>query len=388
MKSNTPFGNEIALYLCLFLLGLQLACKASTVTVQPPSQSLTQLLPQYQLKFEQNHQDWLQTTYGNNIIAHGVISDPTILYEDGLYRMWFTAALHPYTDEQVLGTAYAESEDGLIWRPRIDSVTGEPLLVLHPTPGGWDASGVETPFVLKQPTGQYLLYYTGTLPPEGSNSWAIGLATSNDGITWNKVGDSPVMEGLGGWEGPFFDETAADWPKIGGVSEPSVLFNNYQNLYQMWYSALGYKESKLAFRMGYATSVDGIIWQHHPEPVLEPDVGGWDSAVVSHVNVVYEQGLGYHLFYFGTSEELYRYAEENGAAMIPGSIGHAFSFDGLGWKKDSNPVLSIVPETWEAWMIGGPSALIQDNQVKLWYFGSAEYDTFEFHIGFATARLP
>ena len=81
-------------------------------------------------------------------------------------------------------------------------------------------------------------------------------------------------------------------------------------------------------------------------------------------------------------------AEQNGAAMIPGSIGHAYSEDGLSWERDANPVLSMVPDSWEAWMVGGPSALIQEDQVKLWYFGSAVYNTYEFHLGFATAKLP
>lgn len=172
---------------------------------------------------------------------------------------------------------------------------------------------------------------------------------------------------------------------VGGI----VLLNTEQNLYQMWYSALGIKASKIAFRVGYATSVDGLTWARSAGPVLEPDQeGAWDSAVVSHANVVHAPSSGYHLFYFGTSEENHQHAEQNGAAMIPGSIGHAFSEDGLSWEKDANPVLSTVPNSWEAWMVGGPSALIQDNQVKLWYFGSAVHSTYEFHLGFATSKLP
>jgi predicted GH43/DUF377 family glycosyl hydrolase len=387
--STNPLSLRTIFALSLLLVSVTLACRFGAVAVQPPSQSASRLQPQYRLAFERSAQGWLRRADGKNLIEHGVISDPTILYEDGSYRMWFTAAVNPYTDEQELGTAYAESEDGLTWRPRIDPATGEPLLVLRPTPGGWDAAGVETPYVLKNPEGVYLLYYTGTLPPEGSNSWAIGLARSEDGLTWTKVGDKPILEGRGEWEGPFFEGSDENRQQIGDVLEPSILFDDEQNLYRMWYSAMGFKASRLAFRVGYATSPDGLAWERLAGPVLEPDrAGAWDSAAVSHVNVVHAPRSGYHLFYFGASEENYQYAEQNGAAMIPGSIGHAFSPDGISWEKDANPVLSTVPDTWEAWMVGGLSALIQEDQIKLWYFGSAQHDTFEFHLGLATAQLP
>ena len=38
-------------------------------------------------------------------------------------------------------------------------------------------------------------------------------------------------------------------------------------------------------------------------------------------------------------------------------------------------------------MVGGPSALVEKGQVKLWYFASGRRDTYEFHIGLATARI-
>jgi hypothetical protein len=132
------------------LLATLLACQLGDVSVQPPAQSSSQLPLQHRLTFKRSP-DWLQTANGQNLIAHGVISDPSILYENGRYRMWFTAALHPYTNAQELGMAYAESQDGQVWQPHVNPETGEPLLLLRPTPGGWDAEGVETPSVIKTP---------------------------------------------------------------------------------------------------------------------------------------------------------------------------------------------------------------------------------------------
>jgi predicted GH43/DUF377 family glycosyl hydrolase len=297
--------------------------------------------------------------------------------------MWFTAARRPYTDEQELGTAYAESSDGRVWRPRYEAGSEELALLLRPTPGGWDEGGVETPNVVRRPDGSYLLYYTGTLAKD-SNRWAIGAATSPDGIAWTKVGDGPVLEGAGDWEGPFQDGQT----QVGGVLEPSVVYRPDAGRYQMWYSGLGDRGGSIAFRLGYAESRDGISWTRRSEPVLESQPGAWDSAVVSHGDVLYLPGVGYHLFYFGASTENYQMAEANGAAMIPGSIGHAYSSDGLRWEKDANPVLTVVPDTWEAWMVGGPSALARDGGIWLWYFASGAHNTFEFHMGLVTGNAP
>jgi predicted GH43/DUF377 family glycosyl hydrolase len=325
----------------------------------------------------------LRTAAGGNLVANSVISDPTILFDGGRYRMWFTAARKPYTSSQVVGIAYAESTDGLVWVPRLDS-TGEPLLVLNPTPGGWDAGGIETASVVKTPDGKFLLYYSGILAP-GANRWAIGMATSNDGITWTKTGNAPVLQGRGGWEGPYTEGGVT----VGGTSEPSVLYDPVQKLYKMWYSALGVQSSRMGFRVGYAISSDGRNWSAQPNPVVDVgSAGKWDDTVVSHVNVVYDAASGYHMFYFGTSGSKYEAAEKIKAAMIPGAIGYARSPDGIEWTRQAAPVLSVVPSTWEAWTVGGPSALIQDGQIKLFYFASAASNAYSFRMGLATAAIP
>ena len=359
-------------------------CDSNEVTYDPPVRSTTQLAPNLNLNFQKQGQ--MKAPGGGNVVSHDVLSDPTILFDNGKYRMWFTAAIKPFTDEQEMGIAYAESDDGLEWTPRLDPDTKEPELLLRPTPGAWDEGGIETPSVVKNADGKYFLFYSGDVPPRGSHSWSIGLATSDDGITWTKVGTTPVMDGRQGWEGPFFEGSGRRKRRVGGVCEPSVLYNAELGQFQMWYSALGSKNEKIAFRMGYATSTDGITWDARPEPVFEPDVdGSWDDSVISHLSVVFDPPTGYHLFYFGGSAKGYQMAEKNGAAMVPGAIGHAFSPDGISWQRDANPVLNVEPGTWEAWMVGGPTALVENDQVKLWYFGASVYNKYSFHIGLAIA---
>jgi predicted GH43/DUF377 family glycosyl hydrolase len=328
----------------------------------------------------------LRTASGGNLVPTNLMSDPSVIFENGKYRMWFTTVAYPYTANQQAGISYAESLDGVVWQTRMEASTRQPQLVLSPTPGGWDSGGVETPAVVKAPDGKYLLYYSGVLPPAGSHKWAIGMASSIDGITWTKVGTAPILQGRGGWEGPYTTGSVT----VGGVAEPSVVYDPVQKLYKMWYSGTGVQNDMMAFRIGYAISSDGRNWSAQPSPVLNvSSLGKWDDLVVSHVNVAYDSPSStYHMFYFGTSAQKYSSAEAMNAAMVPGSIGHATSRDGVTWTRSSGPVLQTVANTWEGWMIGGPCAVIVNDSFKLFYFGSQVYNSYSLSMGLATAAIP
>ena len=325
------------------------------------------------------------TASGVNLSSSDVVSDPNVIFDNGLYRVWYTSVNGAYTEQQVMGITYAESTDGIIWSPRLNPATGEPTLMLTPTAGRWDARGVETASVVKTPNGKYWMYYSGDLST-GRNTWAIGLAQSNDGITWTKVGTGPVLSGRGAWEGPFIDGVE----RTGGVCEPAVIYDAARGIFRMWYAALGYRFGVLAYRVGYATSVDGISWTARSTPVLEPGAGAaWNNLVVSQVNVVQDPKTGFfHLFFFGASGDDYVQSAELGAASASGHIGYAFSKDGIVWQQASVPALSPVPSTWEQWTVAGPSALIQSGVIKLWYHASSSYDTYAGHFGLATAQIP
>lgn len=322
---------------------------------------------------------------GINLSSNEVVSDPAVIYDNGRYKMWYTTVNGAYTEQQVMGIAYAESVDGKVWTPRLNSQTGEPLLVLQPTPSRWDSKGVETASVFRTPNGKYWMYYSGDLS-SGSNTWAIGLAQSNDGITWTKVGTGPVLRGRGTWEGPFADGAEM----TGGVCEPSVIYDASKGIFRMWYAALGPRNGVLAYRLGYATSVDGINWTARSTPVLEPGTGGaWDNLVISQVSVAKDPKTGrLHLFYFGASGDDYLNSERLGAATIAGDIGYAVSSDGISWQRAAVPVISPEPSTWESWTVAGPSAVIQNDTLQLWYHATDSYYTYSGHFGLATAPIP
>ncbi len=311
------------------------------------------------------------------------LSDPWVVADAGRYKMWFTLVTEPYTPRQQIGVAYTESADGVRWQTPTS-------LVLAPTPDGWDARNVETPSVVKTPEGKWHLYYTATLPDAG-NHFAIGLATSDDGLTWRKHGQAPVFTPEQGWELP----AGAGEDSAGGVLEPCVLYDSTGKVFRMWYAGLGQRDEVFAYRTGYAESADGVRWNRRAEPVMEPGApGAWDDAIVSHQHVMIDPQGVFHLFYFGSSakgEQSCR--QRGGCALTPGAIGHAASVNGIHWQRDSqNPILAPKGGTWEAWSIGGPSALWENGRIRLWYFGSGSHDRFEARIGGAAgsalAQMP
>lgn len=318
-----------------------------------------------------------------------IVGDPTVIYDQDTFRMWYTAA-----DGRVNadgggngGIAYAESKDGLewdVWR-KSDSPAGLIDLVLTGSRGGWDEPGVETASVLRVPSGGYRMYYSGNRPPEGSNHYSIGLANSDDGIHWKKYGNGPIFEPKNSWELPTCLRTSD--PRScsnGGVLEPSVIYDAREKLYKMWYAALGTKDDFLTFRIGYATSSDGIQWRRLPDPILDRGPSGaWNDYLVSHVNVIPDPRSGYHLFYFGA--KLSDYCE--GCVMQYGHIGHAYSTDGILWEHDpQNPIVSPGRHSWDEWTVGGPSVLVKDNELLLWFFTNKNRDSIaESNLGLAKA---
>jgi hypothetical protein len=304
---------------------------------------------------------------GKHLSPLQIAADPSVMFDGGRYRMWFTTG----DSQKRTGIAHAESTDGVRWSVwRRPDGPQDPIvdLVLTSRTSDWDSPGIENAFVLRAPSGEYRMYYTGHRPPEGSNAYAIGLATSTDGLRWQRWGTGPVFDAVNSWERPTCKNPADPLScRDGGPLEPSVIYDAKEQRYKMWYAAVGTK-GFLSFRIGYATSPDGFAWTRRPNPVLDTGPkGGWDEVWVSQVNVVADPVRGYHLFYFGTAVAEYC----DNCEMQRGSIGHAYSTDGVTWTRNtSNPLLSPRAGQWDRWAVGGPSASFDGNALRLWYFGN------------------
>ncbi len=301
----------------------------------------------------------------------GVVSDPMIIASDGGYRMWFTATDWADDDpifdggESELGIAYATSSDGLEWSDADYAPQPGRQITLQLKPQGWDAEGVETASVVARPNGGFLLFYTGDRPPNGLN-YSIGIATSDDGTNWLKP-TAPSFVAKNDWEMPVCTDPPQCSSMFGGILEPTVVFDPEMGAYRLWYAALGVLEGRLGYRMGYATSTDGVNWERSPQPVFEPgESGTWDDEIVSHFNVIKDSTGLLHLFYFGSSVA----QSCTDCAFTPGSIGYATSKDGIVWTRHpGNPVIRAGGPN-EPYMVGGPMAVFEGGNLRLWFFDS------------------
>src|SRR3989344_372229 len=354
--------------------------KEESTGVPSQQSSGTEALCPFPSSWSYVYDNSLRTSTGDNLSPWNIAADPTLLHDQNKFRMWYTAA----DGRGNGGIALAESNDGITWNvwKENNSPVGVIDLVLTGTSRSWDEPGVETASVIRTPSGEYRMYYTGNRPPEGSNHYSIGLATSNDGIYWTKYGKGPIFEPENGWELPTC--TSPNNPRScsnGGVLEPSVIYDSKEKIYKMWYAAVGTKDNLLTFSIGYATSVDGIQWNRMPEPVLERGKDGtWREALGSHASVIYDSQSGYHLFYVGV--KLSEYCDN--CALQRGNIGHAYSADGKQWQlNERNPILSPRKNKWDEWNIGGPAVIARGGELSLWYFGNKKRESIESGIGFA-----
>ena len=134
-----------------------------------------------------------------------------------------------------------------------------PVLTAGPR-GAWDERGVGDPFIVNT-AGKSYMYFLGQ---DRARRQRLGVAESNDGITWTKSLANPILE-LGA--PAAFDEY--------GLGEPAV----WPQFGKWWMLYTG-RDKKEWRRTGLAVSTDGIKWERVGEKALL-DVGeGWNARVV------------------------------------------------------------------------------------------------------------
>jgi predicted GH43/DUF377 family glycosyl hydrolase len=202
------------------------------------------------------------------------------------------------------------------------------------------------PFVMKDGNIYKMWYGTN----QDGTKTQIGYAESYDGIKWTHH-PTPVLRI--GPEGAWDDED---------VETPTVV--KYNGIYHLWYCARGsLNESEDAFpentyRIGHATSPDGIHWTKDPNNPVIP-LGkiyiDWDWACTAEPTVVVEDGT-FKMWYLGG--DVYK-----GKFRL--RVGYATSKDGSNWTKhQENPVLNSPEKNRQ---LATPSVLHCEKGYILWF---------------------
>jgi len=218
------------------------------------------------------------------------------------------------------------------------------------------------------------LYYTGhgTIG-EGLQSFrGIGLAVSDDLITWKKQSPEPVLRGDG------FDR----WPENHGIAGGGSLIEIPQPdgriLYRMYYTlAVGYPDKSLLVNQAkysvVADSWDGINWFDR-RVVLEPRLDAPYENAATIGLTVWKEGTIWRALYAGIGTQFGAY-----------SICEAESVDGLNWHRGSpgeNLALAPRGNGWESKMTTYPHLIEEPEQLRMFYCGNGYGTT---GIGIATA---
>jgi hypothetical protein len=185
---------------------------------------------------------------------------------------------------------------------------------------------------------------------------AIGLAISRDeGFSFRRQGYGPVL--------------------AASVHEPNLVGDGFvkviDGVFHMWYIfGTGWKryDSQSApdrtYKIGHATSPDGVRWRKEEARQIISDVLGLDESQA--LPTVIEIDGTYHMFFCYRQSHDFRSNRERGYR-----IGHAHSSDLVNWRRDdSNPRLDVSPGDWDGDMLCYPHVFECDGSVYLLYNGN------------------
>lgn len=192
---------------------------------------------------------------------------------------------------------------------------------------------------------------------------------------WTKDPGNPILirGSIGSWDD-------------GHLWYPYVIFDN--SIYHMWYSGNDNDNSDNGnWRIGYATSEDGIQWTKYSEnPVLDlGPAGSWDDRHIFSGPVLV-MGDTLKMWYVGYDGTILR-------------AGLAISTNGINWTKYNDPATSTAPYTdsdpvlqpgaagsWDDTNAYLNSVMYDGGIYKGWYYGTDGPDLYSGRIGYATSE--
>lgn len=282
--------------------------------------------------FNPKEQDWIS--------SHAQV--PTVLVQENHIRVYFAA----------------RDDDGKSYPTFIDVDKEDPTQVVYQhkkailtrgKPGTFDDDGVMPGYVLAK-ENKIFMYYSGwnakvSTPYHNST----GLAVSTDGIHFERVFEGPVMDRtptepyLAVTPSVLFEDTiwkvwyisGIRWDLVDGKYEPVYVIKYATSvdgihwdrppeicitqaheqeafshptvikdggLYHMWYcfrDSCDYRGGKGSYRIGYATSSNGIKWDRKDQlAAIDVSQSGWDSEMICYPYVI-QIGTERYMFYNG-----------------------------------------------------------------------------------------
>ncbi len=204
----------------------------------------------------------------------------------------------------------------------------------------------------------YQMWYSG----RDFNHSEIGYANSSDGLYWKRYIFNPVLT----------KGKKDQWDYL-SVNRPSVIYDDNDKLYKMWYTGYRKKGKVSESNIGYAESLDGIKWKRHENPVINiTEI--WEGTNIQCPNVIYDD-----------DDKLYKMWFSGGEFFEPDQIGYAYSRDGKNWTKYSkNPIFYPSKNWWESKKIGS-FQVVKINETFYSFYNAFDKDMIS-RIGMAKSK--
>jgi hypothetical protein len=221
---------------------------------------------------------------GTEVSEDGNVCEPNVIYESGaqilsgtVFKMWYTGG---WTAPNTPKLHYAESADGITW----SKYSSNPIL-----------TDIRCTKVIKIGAVYYL--YAAKLDLS-----AIDLYTSFDGLSFTLDTANILIKGTG-----------IEWDS-GGISNMDVIIES--GTWYMYYEAF---KAGTEYRIGYATSPDGVVWTKQTSPIIN------GSASVSGPNL-HKIGANYYMWLHGNVADI----------SLPTDLYYRYkSTDLITWIKDT-----------------------------------------------------
>lgn len=291
-------------------------------------------------------------------------SPQTLIFDDFVRIYFSTRSVDPANGKYLSHIAFVDMKKNLKDVIRVSDKTVIPLGGL----GCFDEHGIFPMNVMRY--GDAIYGYTCGWNRRVSVSveTSVGLAISSDGgLTFQRRGDGPVLSA--------------------SLHEPCLVGDGFVKviggMFHMWYIfGVGWKKySEQAapdriYKIGHATSKDGIEWVKEEARHIIPDRLGPDESQA--LPTVIGIGKRHHMFF--CYRESFDFRKTTGRGY---RIGHAWSDDLMNWTRDDdNPLLEGTPGEWDSDMQCYPHVFECNCKVYLLYNGN-EFGRY----GFGLAEL-
>lgn len=259
-----------------------------------------------------------------------VVYEPTVLYEDGRFRMWYTGGC------VTAGIGYASSQDGIHW----EKYSGNPLV-------GKGRNGIRSASQnnLVRYNGIYYLFFVNG-GGEGAKLW---VATSTDGIDFH-IASEPVL-------------TPSGWAR--GIANSFIFVKDgrwhliFESIVQDGTWRIGTAEGSSPYHFDAA---DG-------GPMQALSIGGMYGGPW-----LQQRGGTFRLFYHAARVK-----------NLPTDIYSATSSDLIHWVPDSKPILKHRYFGWEFDQVADPSVVDVGSKEFLFYDGDDNREPNDIHAAIGVA---